>query len=109
MILEISSLKGIYNLTPTNTQDEIAQNINIILSTIKGTVPLDRNFGIDISFIDNPTPSAFMKAKIVIAEAIKEHEQRVEVLSIKINVDESDFKSGDFGIKVKVRILDEYK
>jgi len=33
---------------------EVMQNVRIILTTRKGTVPLDRDFGISQEFLDSP-------------------------------------------------------
>ena len=37
----------------------IVQNIAVILTTTKGTAPGDREFGVDMSFLDLPLPVAF--------------------------------------------------
>ncbi len=109
MSLVITNKKEIYNLIPTTTIEELSQNINVILSTVKGSVALDRDFGIDISFIDNPTPRAIMKAKINISEAIKKYEPRVEVKKVIIDNTNGDLLNGDCVVKVEVEVLDEYK
>ena len=81
MILEIKPLSDI-KLQPQNTLEEIIQNINTILSTPKGTVPLDRDFGIDWSFVDSPMPEAKMTLRQEIVSALKKFEPRVVVLAI---------------------------
>lgn len=91
MILEIKPLSDI-KLQPQNTLEEIIQNINTILSTPKGTVPLDRDFGIDWSFVDNPMPEAKMTLRQEIVSALKKYEPRVVVLSISFK--QSDAADG---------------
>ena len=61
---------------------EIVQNVKIILTTIKGSVPLDRDFGIDPGFIDAPirTARALFASKMV--AAVKKYEPRVEVVKL---------------------------
>lgn len=81
MILEVRPLENI-QLQPESVVDEIVQNINTILSTPKGTVPLDRDFGIDWSFVDSPQPAAQMMLRQEIVSALKKYEPRVVVLSI---------------------------
>ena len=49
-----------------NELNAVLQNIAVILSTPMGTVPLYRDFGLDWSFLDKPTPtvasnSSFMR------------------------------------------------
>ena len=53
-ILDVTASLNEINLFPKNEKIEILQNIKTILTTIKGTVPLDRDFGIDSSVIDKP-------------------------------------------------------
>ncbi len=108
MILQIMNTQDTYNLMPLSIIEEITQNIKLILTTIKGTVPLDRNFGIDISFLDNPIPKAVMRAKISILETVKKYEPRVEVLKVELINDALNIQDGKVTVKVEVKILDEY-
>lgn len=98
-----------YNLFPETTEESVAQNIRLILSTYKGTVPLNRNLGIDTTFIDMPSNKGLLISKLRIVEAIQKDEPRVEVSSISIEKDEESALNGDFKIKVEVNILDEFK
>ncbi len=61
---------------------EIIQNVQTILTTSIGSVPLDRAFGIDLSPLDAPT--TFTKAELapIIIEAIHSYEPRVNVESV---------------------------
>lgn len=66
-------------------EEEIIQNLSILYSTPKGSVPFDREFGIDWTIIDNPLPVA---KSLLIAEyitATKKYEPRVEVVSVDFN------------------------
>lgn len=87
----------IYNLTldsteikilPDNELEEILQNVRQILSTLKGSVPLDREFGISTEILDSPMNS---QSKLVaeIATAIEKFEPRARLRSINFsgNVD----------------------
>ena len=61
---------------------EIIQNVNTILSTIKGTVPLDREFGISGEYLDKPLPIAMaMYAADIVAE-VEKQESRVKVTQV---------------------------
>ena len=51
-------------------EEEILQNIAMILTTSKGSVPLDRNFGIDMSALDLPLEMAQNICTAQIIEAI---------------------------------------
>jgi hypothetical protein len=68
--------------------DEIAQNVRMILSTRKGSLPLDRDFGIDWSIIDAPVPHALARLKLDIVKQIEKYEPRVRVEKINVFLDE---------------------
>lgn len=61
---------------------EIQQNIRTILTTMSGTVPLDRRFGIDIVPLDAPNEMAKARMTSLIIEAVRTYEPRVDVLAI---------------------------
>lgn len=70
--------------------NEIAQNIRMIITTPVGSVPLNREFGIDTDVIDLPLPIAQQKLTQEIFQAIRKYEPRVRVTKItfKQTVDE---------------------
>lgn len=78
--------------------DEIKQNIYIIISTIKYSVPLDREFGITPP-IDEPLPIVKARTSTEIIEAIQKYEPRVIVT--KIDFVEAD-KNNEDGVIVPV-------
>lgn len=94
-----------FTFSPASIIEEISQNICLLLSTVKGSVTLDRNLGLQGDFIDDPTPRAIMKFRIYITELIKEYEPRVEVKKIIFeNVGIGD----EVKIRLEVNILDEF-
>lgn len=64
---------------PETEFEEIAQNVRVIMSTLKGTVPMDRGFGVDASIIDLPMSAARARITAEIAEAVAEAEPRAKV------------------------------
>lgn len=62
--------------------NEILQNVSMIISTTKGSVPLDRNFGIDSSLLDLPIEVAQNLFSASIMEAVQEYEPRVTIKSV---------------------------
>lgn len=75
-------------LTPDSLVEEVLQNVVMILSTIKTTAPLYRDFGLSAQFLDKPTPAA---EAILIAElfdAIEEYEPRAEIINVSFERDE---------------------
>ena len=78
----------------------IYQNVRTILSTWRGTVFLDRTFGIDPGMVDKPMTTIRAKAMNDVITEIEKQEPRVSVVSV-------DFAGNDGGrlsIKVGVRI-----
>lgn len=80
---------GKIKLLENDTVTSIMQNIAIILSTRRGTVPLYREFGLPMNFIDKPIPVAKALAIAEITEAIAEFEPRARLKDIIFYVDEN--------------------
>ena len=65
------------------TVRSVIRNIKIILSTQRGTVPMYRDFGVDMgAFLDYPVPEAEIRMIAPIREAIEEWEPRATVKNI---------------------------
>lgn len=91
------------NLMPATEYEEIIQNVQMILATMKGTVPLDRSFGIDGRFLDEPTGVVQARAAAEITSAINSQEPRARVKKVFFDGD----LAGSFGISVRIEINDE--
>lgn len=67
---------------PSSEIQEIIQNVRTIISTRKGNVPLDRDFGLDWSFVDQPiaVSQAMLSAEIV--RQVRTYEPRARVISV---------------------------
>lgn len=70
------------------TSNEIIQNINNIITTPQGTVPLDRNFGIDISILDEAINLVPGKLTVELVKKIQLYEPRVKVKEVTFTADE---------------------
>ena len=70
-----------------NELNAVLQNIAVILSTPMGTVPLYRDFGLDWSFLDKPTPVAKVLMVALVREAIQRWEPRATVLDVSFSED----------------------
>lgn len=81
--------------------EEILQNIAIILATPKGSVTLDRDFGIDMSALDLPLELARNICTSQIIEAIQNHEPRAKVTKVSY---EKNHLTGTLRPKVQVII-----
>lgn len=64
------------NFAPQSLREEVEQNVYTILNTTKGTVPLDRNFGLSATLIDQPLPAARGKLIAEVISSIRTYEPR---------------------------------
>lgn len=85
------TLKDI-NLAPETEVEEILQNVAIIITTSKFSVPLNRDLGLSQRFIDMPLPVA--KAILIseIHDAIEKYEPRASIGEITFKGDELNGK-----------------
>lgn len=85
---------------------EIIQNVRIILSTIRGSVFLDRDFGLNPDFIDLPQVQAAFRYREEIINQIERYEPRVTVLEINFKTDQNNLMEGSLLPVVKIEIND---
>jgi len=67
----------------------VLQNVKMILLTRQKTIPLYRNFGLPMQFIDKPMAVAKPLMIAEIKEAISEFEPRAEVINVTFAEDET--------------------
>jgi hypothetical protein len=101
----VTAQQGNLSLLPENTVDEVLQNVRVIISTIQGDVPLDRTLGLPGKFIDKPISVAKAILVTEVLEALERHEQRAEVVSVSIEID-NDIP-GKLVPVVEVKVIDE--
>jgi hypothetical protein len=80
---------------------EIVQNVAMILSTPKGSLPLDREFGTNWHFVDQPTPKAVASIRKDIVQTVSKYEPRARVREI----DFTDSKLNSLIPTVRLEIL----
>lgn len=83
-----------------NTVESVLQNIALLLSTKKGTVPMYREFGLDMAFVDKPLEVAETLVFSEISEALEEFEPRATLCDVTFEKD----SSGKMNIVVEVEI-----
>jgi phage baseplate assembly protein W len=81
--------------------EEILQNVRMIVTTPKYSVPLDREFGINAAILDKPLPVARAGLAAAITDAVRRYEPRVAVTGIEFG---GDGITGSLVPKVKVRL-----
>jgi len=85
---------------------EILQNARNILSTTRGSVPLDRTFGVRMRFLDRPLPEAMATyAGEVIAE-LQAREPRLTVEEVSFAAKPADAVDGRLYPVVTISIKD---
>lgn len=67
---------------PRSIEEEVIQNIRTILTTRRGSVPLDRDFGLDTSIIDQPVNRIRALLTTDIIETVERYEPRAEVTAV---------------------------
>lgn len=88
------------NLAPATLAEEVLQNVRMIISTVKYSVPMDREFGIDGAVVDRPINIAKAHLSNEMFRAVRRYEPRAVIASIDFDGDES----GRLTPKIKVQI-----
>ena len=63
----------------------IAQEIRTVLATRKGSVPLDRDFGLSWDFVDMPQPMAMQQMVAEIGQQLERYVPRIRVVDISFS------------------------
>lgn len=104
-IFDVSGTPEAINFGATG-YEEIAQNVRMILTTLTGTVPLDRDFpGIE-SPLDLPIPAAQAKLSAQLYRAIPAHEPRVKVRAIRYEQTVSEAMNGTVIPVVTIEVVE---
>ncbi|MGL4308670.1 MAG: hypothetical protein ACRCRV_07240 [Cetobacterium sp.] len=85
-----------------NSVDGVLQQCRLILSTIRGTVPLERDLGMDPKAVDKPSNLLIPGLKVDIQQQFKKFVPRATVLGI-----DTTQKDGQIEILVTVGVNDE--
>ena len=80
----------------------VIQNVRTILTTRKGTQPLDRDFGISFDFLDSPALLTRAKAEQDCFLALRKYEPRAVLKEIRW---EADITSGRFWPDVLIQVV----
>lgn len=99
--VDLSSIR----LNESDTVASVLQNIAIILQTMQGTVPMYREFGLSMKFLDKPMPVAKAMLAITVKETIEEFEPRAQFVDVSFEEDVS--APGKLIPTVEVEISDE--
>jgi len=95
------------NLREKTVLEEVLRNVAVILATPKGTVPMYRDFGLDMSFLDKPMNLAKNMAVIPVKEAIETWEPRAKYKDINLFFDVSNPGKLSFNVQIEVEVGEE--
>lgn len=87
-------------LMENDTAKSVVQNIALLLNTKKGTVPMYRDYGLPMEFIDKPINVAETMAFAEITEALEKYEPRATLK----NIDFYKSASGKMAIVLEVTV-----
>lgn len=104
MTLDITINPRDLKIMPTTELEEIAQNVQMIISTLKGSVPIDREFGINVTMLDYPIATAQAKLSAEIAMAVRTQEPRARVQKVFYDGDPND---GQLIIRARIEIVEK--
>ena len=79
-----------------------------IVATLKGSVPLDRDFGVAWGFIDMPTPAARAQFMADVVEEVEKQEPRVNVTGVLWKDSTEQSMDGHLVPVIRIRIKDGY-
>lgn len=103
MTYEVSNDSYDWTIMPATEVEEILQNVRCILATTKGSVPMDRAFGISANMLDAPISVTQARLTAEIAKAVKTFEPRARVQEVKYS---GDFSDGQLNFTVVVEIIE---
>lgn len=92
-----------WDLMPSTETAEVLQNVRMILATVKGSVPMDRSFGIAGNLLDEPISATQARMTAAIAKAVREQEPRARVQQVLFDGEMSD---GQLKLTVRIEIVE---
>lgn len=93
------------NIKPKTVYEEVIQNLWFLYSSIEYDVPLDRELGLNATYIDKPIEAAKALATTDIYDKTEEYEPRAEIVNIDFA---ADYEKGVLKPIVEVEINGEY-
>lgn len=92
------------NFSPSSVAEEILQNVRTICSTVVGSVPLDREFGMSLDMLDQPINLSRMLFQSAVIQALAKYEPRAKLVSVDFSTDGDDVCHGITKPKLLIEI-----
>lgn len=80
----------------------VIQNVSLILNAKKGTIPMHRDFGLPMEFVDKPLDVAETIAVAEITDALEKFEPRAKLVDLTFE----KTKDGEMSLVVEVSIVE---
>lgn len=80
----------------------VIQNVSLIINTKKGTIPMHRDFGLPMEFVDKPLDVAETIAVAEITDALEKFEPRAKLENLTFE----KTKDGEMSLVVEVSIVE---
>lgn len=77
-------------LCENDTVKSALQNLYLLFTTRKGSIPMYRDFGLPMAFLDKPINVALTIAAAEVREAMEKFEPRATYVDIELEMDESN-------------------
>ena len=103
-IYEVTANTSEIKIFPESELEEITQNVRMIITTQKFSVPMDRAFGINSAMLDQPIAAARTKLVAEIVSAVHTFEPRAAVTDVIFLNNEMD---GILNVKVRFRVIEK--
>lgn len=102
MVYTVSSNDTLINYGKQTIIQEVLQNVRMILGTYKTTVPLNRNFAMDISLIDKRVPDIRNSIAAILLDVLKKYEPRAKLKNVDIKNSESSYEDYEIILYLEV-------
>ena len=96
----VVELSRIIDFSPATKRAEIIQNVRMIVSSLKKSIPMFREFGMS-KILDQPINIVQARITSQVADAIKRYEPRAKLISIEYK---SDIKDGELNPIVTIEV-----
>lgn len=100
--IDLSVRANHIDFAPKDIISEVVQNVRNIYRLSKGTVPYQRDIGIDERIIDLPIEKAIMLTQLEFVKQLKKFEPRAKIN--KFDWKNSDFLNGQLNCKLTIFI-----
>lgn len=96
------------NFNPETVEEEILQNLWLLYSSLENDVPLDRELGLNVTYVDRPIETAKALLQSDIYDKTERYEPRASVVNILFSDNAEEYMKGKLKPIVEVEIHGDY-